>query len=351
MNDFLIIGNGLAGIFITNLLLQNNKTVYVIADNSQNSTEIAGGLYNPVVLKRFTLAWEAHIQSQNLLKDYQEIADLLKDEFIFPLDLHRKLSSIEEQNNWTVASDKNNLENYLETKLINNSKTVLNAEFGFGKVNHSGFVDTKKLKSSYNNYLIQQNLFLNESFNYQELNVFDNIFKYRNLKFKNIIFCEGFGLKQNHFFNYLPLDGTKGELLTIKSEKLNLKNIINSSIFVLPIGENLYKVGATYNWKDKDNIPTEDAKNELITQFKELVNCDFEVIEHQAGVRPTVNDRKPLLGEHPKIKNMFVLNGLGTRGVMLAPYLSKILFSFIENKIPLPQEIDIKRYQKFQKYV
>lgn len=348
MKDFLIVGNGLAGIFITNLLIQNNKTVYVIADNSQKSTEIAAGLYNPVVLKRFTLAWEAHIQSQNILKVYQEIEELLKDKFIFPLDLHRKLTSIEEQNNWTVASDKKNLEIYLETKLLNNSKTVLNAPFGFGKVIHTGFVDTYKLKSSFTNYLIQENLFLNDSFNYQELKVFNNKFIYRNLEFKNVIFCEGFGLKHNSFFNYLPLDGTKGELLTIKSEKLSLKNIINSSIFVLPLGNNIYRVGATYNWKDKDNLPTEVAKNELITQLKELVNCDFEVIDHQAGVRPTVNDRKPLLGEHPKIKNIFVLNGFGTRGVMLAPYLSKILFNFIENKFPLPLEIDIKRYQKFQ---
>lgn len=349
MKDFLIVGNGLAGVFITNILLKHNKSICVIADNSQNSTEIAGGLYNPVVLKRFTLAWEAHIQSQTLLSDYQDMEILLNDTFIFPLKLHRKLTSYEEQNNWTVASDKNILENYLETKIISNSNDVLNAPFGFGQVNQTGYVDSNKLKNAFQKYLIQHHFFINETFNYQDLIIFDNYFEYNTQKYKNIIFCEGFGLSLNPFFNYLPLDGTKGELLTIKSDKLKLNNIINSSIFVLPIGDNLYKVGATYNWKDKDNHPTEDAKNELITQFKELVNCDFEVIEHHAGVRPTVNDRKPLLGEHSKIKNMYVFNGLGTRGVMLAPYLSKILFNFVENKIILPQEIDIKRYHKFQK--
>jgi glycine/D-amino acid oxidase-like deaminating enzyme len=41
-----------------------------------------------------------------------------------------------------------------------------------------------------------------------------------------------------------------------------------------------------------------------------------------------------------------VLNGLGTRGVMLAPAMAKALFENIENQIPLEKEIDIKRFKK-----
>jgi glycine oxidase len=350
MKDYLIVGNGLAGIFFSNLLLKHKKDICVISDHSQNSTEIAGGLYNPVVLKRFTMAWEAHNQSQNLLNDYQELEILLKNQFIFPINLYRKLTSIEEQNNWTVASDQAILENYLDPTIIANKDINLNVPFGFGKVNHTGFVDTNNLKKKYEHYLKEHNIFIKKTFNYQDLKVNENHFLYHDETYKNIVFCEGFGLHQNIFFNYLPLDGTKGELLLIKSEKLNLNQIINSSIFVLPLGNHLYKIGATYNWKEKNNIPTEQSKNELINQLKELINCEFEIIEHHAGIRPTVNDRKPLLGEHPIIKNMYILNGLGTRGVMLSPYLSKILFNFIENKIVLPKEIDIKRYQKLQNY-
>ena len=114
----------------------------------------------------------------------------------------------------------------------------------------------------------------------------------------------------------------------------------------MPIGNDLYKVGATYNWEDKTPTPTVAGRNELLTNLKALVHCDFEVIDHLAGVRPTVKDRRPMVGTHPKHPNLHVLNGLGTRGVMLAPAMAKALFENIENQIPLEKEIDIKRFKK-----
>ena len=60
--DYLIIGSGLAGISFAETCLTKQKTILVINDTSQNSTTVAGGLYNPVVLKRFTKIWEAEAQ-------------------------------------------------------------------------------------------------------------------------------------------------------------------------------------------------------------------------------------------------------------------------------------------------
>ena len=134
--------------------------------------------------------------------------------------------------------------------------------------------------------------------------------------------------------------------MIIKSEKLNLKEIINSSIWILPLGNNLYKVGATYNWQDKTNQKTEAGKLELLTSLKELITCDFEVVEHLAGVRPTVKDRRPILGKHHQHNHLYILNGLGTRGVLFAPYLSDKLFKYIENGITLDNEISIERIYK-----
>jgi len=37
-------------------------------------------------------------------------------------------------------------------------------------------------------------------------------------------------------------------------------------------------------------------------------------------------------------------NGLGTRGVMIAPYVAKQLFDFIEKEKPLDREINISRF-------
>ena len=220
------------------------------------------------------------------------------------------------------------------------------SNYKFGKVHETGFLDTAKFKKSYTNYLVTENGYLEETFDYSKLVIKDNYVEYNAIRAKQIVFAEGFGLHNNPYFNNLPLDGTKGELLIIKSENLKLNEIINSSIWILPLGNDLYKVGATYNWEDKTNQKTEEAKLELVTNLKELLNCDFEIIEHLAGVRPTVKDRRPLLGKHYKHNNLFILNGMGTRGVLFAPYLSDKLFQYIENKTELDNEISIERIYK-----
>ena len=150
----------------------------------------------------------------------------------------------------------------------------------------------------------------------------------------------------NPFFNDLPLDGAKGELLIIKTLELDLDVVVNTSIFILPLGNYLYKVGATYNWTDKSNTPTPEGKQELLYKLNEILSCNFEVIKHYAGVRPTVKDRKPLIGTHPNHSALHVLNGLGTRGVMLGPTMAKVLFENIEFGKPINPEIDIKRTYK-----
>ena len=54
MLDYIIVGSGIAGVCFAETALQNNKTILVLDDSSQNSSQIAGGLYNPVILKRFS---------------------------------------------------------------------------------------------------------------------------------------------------------------------------------------------------------------------------------------------------------------------------------------------------------
>lgn len=347
MLDYIIVGSGLAGIAFSEIALQNNKTILVVNNQSHNSTRIAGGLYNPVILKRFSEVWQASEQLELLYNFYANLEKKLQVKLDYKLPLLRKFYSVEEQNNWFTASDKPNLSKFLSTILITKKWNSIPSPFNFGEVLYSGYVDTNLLVDSYKQFLINQNSYLEDTFDYSGLVIEKEFISYQDIKAKHIIFAEGFGMLLNPFFNKLPLDGTKGELLLIKAPNLNLEVIMKSSIFVLPIGNDIYKVGATYNWEDKTNIPTESAKKELIDNLKELITCDFEVIEHYAGVRPTVKDRRPLVGTHPVHKNLHVLNGLGTRGVMLAPAMAKNLYNHIENQIPLDKNIDILRIKNF----
>ncbi|MBF4508395.1 FAD-binding oxidoreductase [Flavobacterium sp. JLP] len=346
MIDYLIIGSGLAGISFAEVALKNNKTILVLDDNSQNSSRVAGGLYNPVILKRFSEVWKAEEQLVLMNDFYDHIEAKLQTKFNFKLPILRKFFSIEEQNNWFAASDKKNLAPFLSTKLITKKYNSIDSPYDYGEVLHTGYVDTALLLDTYKQYLKEKNLLIEGFFDSLYIEFFDYGIQYKNIQARHIIFAEGFGLHRNPFFNYLPLDGTKGELFIIKAPQLNLDVIVNTSVFILPLGNDLFKVGATYNWQDKTDTPTEEGKQELLDRIKEIITCDFEIVKHFGGVRPTVKDRRPLIGTHHERKSLHILNGLGTRGVMLGPAMAKALFESIENDIPLDREIDIQRFHK-----
>lgn len=349
MIDYIIVGSGLAGISFAEEAFLNNKTVLVFNDNSQNSSKIAGGLYNPVILKRFSEVWQAQEQLQLMAIFYSNLRTKINSKVDFKMPILRKFFSIEEQNNWFAASDKKTLAPFLSTSLCFKKYEGIESPFGYGEVLQTGYVDTALLLSEYHDFLSSQQILRSETFDYNSLIIEDDFVNYKGINSRHILFAEGFGLDANPFFNDLPLDGTKGELFIIKAPLLKLDVIVNTSVFILPLGNDLFKVGATYNWKDKTNLPTEEGRSELIERIKEIISCDFEIIEHYAGVRPTVRDRRPLVGTHSEYKRVHILNGLGTRGVMLGPAMAKALFNNIENNVPLDKEVDIQRFIKKRK--
>jgi glycine/D-amino acid oxidase-like deaminating enzyme len=344
MIDYLIIGSGLAGIGFSETALQNSKSILVMDNNSQNSSRIAGGLYNPVILKRFSEVWQAEQQLVVMNQFYSVLEQKLGVQVDFKKPILRKFFSIEEQNNWFAASDKIGLASFLATELVTKKYSGIDSPYNYGEVLQAGNVDTAVLLEKYRSYLRSNNLFVEESFNYELLKVTSDGIRYQDVEARHIVFAEGFGMHANPYFKHLPLDGTKGELFVIKAPGLNLDVIVNTSVFILPLGNDLFKVGATYNWKDKTDLVTEDGRQELIHRIKEIISCDFEIMEHFAGVRPTVKDRRPLVGTHDKYPVIHILNGLGTRGVMLGPAMARALYNSIEKDIPLESVIDIKRF-------
>ena len=138
--------------------------------------------------------------------------------------------------------------------------------------------------------------------------------------------------------------GTKGELIVINAPDLDTEYVIKSGVFLAPLSNNNYLVGATYEWIDKSNNPSEKGRLDLIEKLDKFINCDYTIVKQLAGIRPTVKDRRPLVGTHKEHALIHLLNGLGTRGVMIGPYVAKQLFNQIENQIPVDSEIDINRF-------
>ncbi len=344
--DYIIIGIGLAGISFCEQLRTNKKTFVVFDNKSQQSSTVAGGLYNPVVLKRFTSVWKSEEQLEVALPMYKHIEDTLDIKLDYKIPLCRKFASLEEQNDWFAASDKPGLSNYLSTGIIKNENQYVDAPFGYGEVLQTGRIDVKCLIENYREHLIHKSSFFDEDFTYNDLQIGAKSVQYKNVHAKHIVFAEGFGVVKNPYFNALPLVPTKGELLTIHAPDLRIDFVLKAGVFLIPLENDLYIVGATYVWDDTTNAITNRGKEELLGKLKKLISCQFEVIHQVAGVRPTVKDRRPLVGHHSEYNHMHVLNGLGTRGVMIGPYAAKQLFDAIEYGMPLEKEIDISRFNK-----
>lgn len=346
MIDYLVVGLGLAGISFCEQLEENGKSYVVFSDTAEQASLVAGGLYNPVILKRFTLAWKADVQIGQALPFYAKLEQKLGVKLDYKVPVYRRFASIEEQNGWFEASDKTGLKDLLEPKIVENTNPQIDAPFGLGEVLHTGRVDTKRLIETYALYLTEKNSYKNETFEFDRFTLDEDYVQYQNIKAKNIVFAEGYGLKRNPYFQYLPLNGTKGELLTITSPSLKENSVIKSSVFIIPMGNDLYRIGATYKWKDKTSIPTAASREELLEKLHTFLKCDYKVVDHVAGIRPTVADRRPLVGRHPKHQKLFVLNGFGSRGVLIAPYASKQLYQLIENNCELDPDMDIDRFSK-----
>ncbi len=344
MYHYLIVGFGVAGFSFMQQLEENQRSFLVLDNHSQRSSRIAGGMYNPIILKRFTPAWKAAEMLPYSLLQFRKAELKYKSKFIHEIDIYRKLASIEEQNNWSVAMDKPVMRDFMHPVTYEKIDGV-EAPYGFGVLKGTGIVNVGKVLDEAIKELQKKDLFLRESFDYDQLILHKDHIEYKGIKAKYLVFAEGYGLTNNPFFNYLPLKGTKGEMLMIRTEA-KIPYIVKSAAFLAPdvTTPGQYYVGATYHWTDKSNEPTREARQQLEERLSKLLNKKYEVVLQKAGIRPTVQDRRPLAGKHPVYSQLAVLNGMGTRGVILAPSVAKELFEHLELSIPLSPEISIERF-------
>ena len=213
----------------------------------------------------------------------------------------------------------------------------------YGEVKGSGYLKTDRFLDLAKRFFEDKGILLEADFSVDKCNFRDRIFV--DISFNKIVFCEGHYLQTNPLFNFVRLQLAKGEVLQIYAPGLTEEYILNKPVFVLPIGGNRFKVGSTYEWKELNDIATEEGRNSILERLKQLIYFDFVVEQHWAGVRPTVVDRRPVLGQHPEFKAVYLFNGLGTKGVMLAPYFAKQMKESIVNQnYSLEYQVDLRRF-------
>lgn len=340
--NFLIVGQGLAGTVLAHELIQRKQTVLVIDQlHASSASRVAAGLFNPFVFKWITKSWKAGELIPQLLKTYSEFESLLERPLLHQNGIVRVISSQKEKERWDRKSIRPDFAEHLgPVEEISGSKY----DKGFGHVNikSAGWLNVAELIDGYRQHLESRDLLIESEFDHAEVKP-GSPGSYKHIKFDQLVFCEGAGVDKNSFFKHLAFKHTKGEVLDISAPEIDLNHCLNYGQFIVPRGEGKFRSGTTYNWEELNDTPTEYGREKILRNHHEFFEGHAEVIEHKAGIRPTSADRRPFVGRHPDHPSLAILNGTGSKGVLLIPWCVQQLIDHLLKGQELNEEIDVSR--------
>ncbi|WP_114782741.1 NAD(P)/FAD-dependent oxidoreductase [Botryobacter ruber] len=344
--DFIVVGHGLAGAILAYTLRKQGQRVLVIDELKPNSaSNVAAGLVNPVAGKRFAKSWLADTFIPFADAFYKELEDHFRQPLYFHQPIYKIFSSVEEQNNWMGRSGNGGWSSYIkETRVSSTGDPLLQDPYGGILIEQGGHLEVARTLALLRQELEQEGALLSEKFQFDQLALTETGVTYKGFRAKHIIFCEGYQVIHNPFFKWLPLQPTKGEVLEVETEKFETECIYNKAVYVLPMGGGVFKIGATYNWREPDEQPTPAGREELSERFSQITAHPFTVKNHWAGIRPAVRDRRPLIGQHPEHPQLSVFNGMGSKGVLMVPYLASLFADALAGNAELLPEVNITRY-------
>ena len=337
--DYIIVGDGYAALFFAHQLIKNNKSFYLFSEGKKSASMVSAGIINPAVLKRFTTFWLAQEQIDSLKKTLSEIEGYTHKNYLIEKPILRVFHDEKEKELWLKKSN--------EISFLSNDFIKINSiknPFGCGKVNHSARLNVRDFFTDLMNYLEQNSHLIKEKFDYNLVKTENST--YKNIQFKNIIFAEGMAVKENPYFSEIPVEANKGHHLEVKiSEKIEDDFTIKKKHFIFPLNENTYYYGGTYDREQTHHKIDDSAVEKLTNALAEFYPNDFEVTQVKFGFRPTVKDRRPIVGAHSEFKNFYVFNGLGARGILNGNYFAINLYNHLENGEEIHPEVDLKRFQ------
>jgi glycine/D-amino acid oxidase-like deaminating enzyme len=345
-NEYLVVGSGLAGALLANELLLRGKKVLIFDNPLQaSSSSVAGGMFNPVTGKYLTKTWMDENLFTSLFPFYRALEAELNLLFLHETGIFRPFSNLENKQHFIAQIEKNSLDNYLQ--IVEDTSFLyptISTPMGGLLTKKAGWLDVPLLLEGLFKKFKNLEIYHSEIFAHQALQIEANRLIYKDKTFKNVVFCEGFYGKDNLFFNWLPFNPVKGETLRGEIDNYKITTIVNQGKWLIPLGGNQVRLGATYSWHSLDQTITDVARQELLAGFRKLSTQEMLIQSQQAGVRPSTKDRRPFLGQHPKHQNIFIFNGLGTKGVSIAPFFVKEMADFLISKKEINAETTIARH-------
>ncbi|MFM7218049.1 MAG: NAD(P)/FAD-dependent oxidoreductase [Bacteroidota bacterium] len=340
--DYLIVGQGIAGTCLAIRLLRAGKKITIIDDSSLSCTSrVAAGFMHPITGRRIVKTWMADVIFPIAEEFYRSLESESGEKYYHSMDSLEMVGDIKTANEWSRRSDE--LPMYV-SPFSKENPDYLQPTKAIYKVKGGGWLDLPTLLNHYRNVWTEKGIFIDQRMDESSIHLRDGAIEWNGERFKKVVFCQGIHARQTDFWKHLPFDPAKGELLTVSIPELPQTEILVNGLFLIPIGADQFRVGSTYSWHELTDKTTEKAREQLELKIRKTVVPLFKTIGQQAGVRPAVKDRRPLLGQHPDRRGCYIFNGLGSKGSSLAPWLSSCLLEHMENGTPLPEETEISRF-------
>ena len=335
--SILIIGGGLAGITLAHHLLMRNQNVTLIDDGKNASTRVAAGLVNPLVFRRTTLSWRAAEFLKEGWEFYKELEKKLNTTLVEPIRIKRVFPSSQERDEWKKKEDLVEFKSHLlKTPSSSNGQP-------FGIVKSGYVVHSENFYIKNHQYFDDLGILKREAFDYSSYSPSESC--YQGIVYDHVVFCCGYRVFENPFFKDCQVKPTKGQMLIIRHDELPQTESLHLKCFVFPMGNKMFRVGATYEWDNVSLSPTKKALATLLSHLTHLTKTLPVVVSQPVGIRPTTMDRRPVLGSHPTFKNTHVFNGLGAKGYLIAPTMAKEMVQYLLDNRIIPKEYSITRHQ------
>lgn len=290
------------------LLKRNAGFRIADGDLPGGASQVAAGIINPVTGKRFVKSWRFDDFFPAARNAYLSLCNSLSIDAWTESPIVRLLSSPEETNDWSARCALPEYAGLLaEAETAGEWSELIRPGFRYGRILQSARVNFSALLPAFRQWATVEKYFHKQTIDYQDI---ENLTK----DYDAIVFCEGYRAKDNPFFPGLPWQIAKGEALLfrfINAEKIPEAEMLKKSMMLVPLGEGLFWAGGSYQWHYPQLAPEEKERNYMLNHLKDMLAAPFEIAGHVAGVRPTVKDRRPFLGQSRINSKVFIFNGLG----------------------------------------
>jgi glycine/D-amino acid oxidase-like deaminating enzyme len=314
-----IIGHGLAGAILAETASRRGFSVRVCDDGGPASSRVAAGLYTPLTGQRLIPSWRLEDALPVVNSFYPDLEKRLGASFFHPLPTCRIFQSAKQRNEWQTRGDS------AFTREMKVAHLPFDAPFAGLRIDGGGWVDLPVMLDALKARRIQQ----------------DEWDKHP--KADIILHATGAKAAEHPLWQDVGWRNAHGDVLTVRIPDLPSDHIYSFGKFLLPLGGDLFRCGATYTWNEKSPAPRTSGRKELEEHLSDILQIPFEVVDHQAGIRPVALARVPVAGPHPEQPNQWIFNGFGSKGVLYAPWMAERLLDFITHNNPLPKETIAKR--------